>query len=84
MQLILTFLFYFSDTEKDLQKAKDVAKLRLQLIERKNKDVYRAILWLRENKDKFRHTIYEPMIIEVSFLMSNCLSCFNSKMLSVN
>jgi hypothetical protein len=42
-----------------------VANQRLELLRRRDKDKYEAVMWLRENKSKFRHRIYEPMVLEV-------------------
>ena len=68
--------FIISANEKEKQKVTDVAKQRLQLVQRRNKDVYEAVMWLRENKHRFRHHIYEPMILEVRFLKISLSSNF--------
>jgi hypothetical protein len=51
--------------EKEQQKIEDVANQRLELLRRKWKDTYDAVMWLRENKNQFRHHIFEPMMLEV-------------------
>jgi hypothetical protein len=51
--------------EKEQQKVQDVANQRLELLRRKQKDIYEAVMWLRGNKKEFRHHIYEPMMLEV-------------------
>ncbi|KAJ9575653.1 hypothetical protein L9F63_007482, partial [Diploptera punctata] len=52
--------------ETNIQKIQDVAKQRLQLLQHRNRDAYEAVLWLRENKQRFHYRIYEPMILEIN------------------
>lgn len=46
---------------------------QLQLLRTKYEHAYRGVLWLRENKHLFQARIYEPMILEVSFIMCGCV-----------
>lgn len=34
----------------------------MELLKQRSPDAYRGVLWLRENQDKFRGKIYEPML----------------------
>lgn len=54
--------------KEEQRKIQDVANQRLELLRRKHKDVYDAVMSLRENKNKFHHHIYDPMMLEVRIL----------------
>ncbi|KAF9822461.1 hypothetical protein SFRURICE_006544 [Spodoptera frugiperda] len=32
-----------------------------------NEDTYKAVLWLRDNREKFQQPVYEPMMLEIRF-----------------
>lgn len=50
-----------------LNQLENVKQQRLQILQRRDKDAYSAVMWLRENKNLFRMPIYEPIMLEVSF-----------------
>jgi len=39
---------------------------RLELLKRTSPDAYKGVLWLRENRDKFSATVYEPMLLSIN------------------
>ncbi|GAO47811.1 hypothetical protein G7K_2009-t1 [Saitoella complicata NRRL Y-17804] len=43
-----------------------VREQRLELLKGWHRDTYEAVQWLRQNKDKFEHEVYEPVYLEVS------------------
>jgi len=51
-----------------LQKLLDVGNQRLQELRRFNEDTYRAVMWLRGNRQQFRGVIHEPMMLTVCTL----------------
>jgi hypothetical protein len=55
-----------------------VANQRLELLRRRHKDMYEAVMWLRENKNKFRHRIYEPMVLEVRIALQQKYTIFTN------
>ncbi|XP_012286301.1 structural maintenance of chromosomes protein 5 isoform X2 [Orussus abietinus] len=52
--------------QESLNAVKDVETKRMELLKRVSKDAYTAVLWLRQNRDKFSATIHEPMILTLS------------------
>ncbi len=53
-----------------LQKMQDIENRRLDVLRRKSKDTYDAVLWLRANKHLFRATIHEPLMLIVSAVLA--------------
>lgn len=39
---------------------------KLNFLHKKFPDVYKAVMWLRDNKDQFQGKIYEPLILEIN------------------
>ncbi|CAH0715060.1 unnamed protein product, partial [Brenthis ino] len=50
-----------------LAELKNRNVIRMKLLEKQFNDTYQALLWLRENRGLFRHAVYEPMLLEISF-----------------
>lgn len=46
---------------------------RLRGIRQQFKDTYNAVMWLRDNQDKFSQTIHEPVILTVSLTAASCM-----------
>ncbi|XP_015177763.1 PREDICTED: structural maintenance of chromosomes protein 5 [Polistes dominula] len=44
------------------QKSINIQAKRLEILRQRSPDSYKGVLWLRENQDKFRGKIYEPML----------------------
>lgn len=58
------------DMENNQRSLADIENLkakRMEILRRRDKDVFEAVIWLRKNKDMFKNNVYEPMIMEVSF-----------------
>ncbi|XP_060572956.1 structural maintenance of chromosomes protein 5-like [Ruditapes philippinarum] len=51
---------------KDLQALRNIENQRLQTLRAKHKDTYDAVMWLRENRDKFKGNIHEPIMLCVN------------------
>ncbi|ERL93414.1 hypothetical protein D910_10706 [Dendroctonus ponderosae] len=49
-------------------KIENVKQIRFEQLRKLNKDAYSAVLWLRENKDKFKGEIFEPIMLELNVL----------------
>ncbi|XP_059044838.1 structural maintenance of chromosomes protein 5 [Achroia grisella] len=45
----------------------DVNVKRLEFLNSYSEDCYKAVLWLRKNKDMFQAPVYEPMMLEINF-----------------
>ncbi|XP_067615843.1 structural maintenance of chromosomes protein 5 isoform X2 [Eurosta solidaginis] len=52
--------------KRRIERANDVYAQKLELIREKHSDVYRAVQWLKDNKDLFEGRVYNPMIMELS------------------
>ena len=48
-----------------LRRKKEEADRRLQYLQHKNRDTYKAIMWLRENQHHFQYPIIEPILLVV-------------------
>ncbi|XP_076444163.1 structural maintenance of chromosomes protein 5-like [Babylonia areolata] len=51
------------EAQQELRNIQDVGNQRLEQLRRIHKHTYDAVLWLRQNKNKFKATIYEPIIL---------------------
>ncbi|KAJ8916110.1 hypothetical protein NQ315_004477 [Exocentrus adspersus] len=56
--------------EHEMNRLENVKQSRLQMLQRVNVDVYKAVCWLRNNKHLFQNEIYEPIMLEVNVLES--------------
>ncbi|XP_018790213.1 PREDICTED: structural maintenance of chromosomes protein 5 [Bactrocera latifrons] len=54
--------------KRRLERANDVHAQKLELLQAKFPDVYRAVQWLTDHQHLFRGTVYKPMILELSVL----------------
>ncbi|KAK7492679.1 hypothetical protein BaRGS_00016158 [Batillaria attramentaria] len=52
-----------AEAQQELRNIQDVGKIRLEQLRRRHKHTYDAVMWLRQNRDKFKSTIYEPMLL---------------------
>ncbi|XP_053393705.1 structural maintenance of chromosomes protein 5-like [Mercenaria mercenaria] len=52
--------------QRDLQTLRNIETQRLQALRAKHKDTYDAVMWLRENRDKFKGNIHEPIMLCVN------------------
>lgn len=55
-----------ADIEKRLKALNDLKDQRLRSIQQQFKDTYNAVMWLRGNRDKFSHTIHEPVVLTIN------------------
>ncbi|XP_041363245.1 structural maintenance of chromosomes protein 5-like [Gigantopelta aegis] len=46
-----------------LRQIQDISNRRLELLRQRHKHTYEAVTWLRQNKNKFKKNIYEPMLL---------------------
>ena len=58
--------FVSTDAQHELRNIQDVGNQRLEQLRRYHKHTYDAVMWLRQNRDKFKATIHEPIILCVS------------------
>ncbi|XP_053957144.1 structural maintenance of chromosomes protein 5 [Anastrepha ludens] len=52
--------------KRRLERTNDVHAQKLQLLQEKFPEVYRAVQWLKNNKELFQARVYNPMILELS------------------
>ncbi|XP_068624115.1 structural maintenance of chromosomes protein 5 [Battus philenor] len=50
-----------------IRNLEDVDVKRLEVLRTYSEDCYKAVMWLRENKQMFSKPVYEPMILEINF-----------------
>ncbi|XP_071845736.1 structural maintenance of chromosomes protein 5-like [Apostichopus japonicus] len=55
-----------NDVERRLKAVNDMKDQRLRGIRQQFKDTYNAVMWLRDNQDKFSQTIHEPVILTIN------------------
>ncbi|KAI5632265.1 AAA domain-containing protein [Phthorimaea operculella] len=53
--------------ENKIRNLQDVDQKRLEVLRAYSEDAYKAVAWLRENRDMFEHPVYEPMMLEINF-----------------
>ncbi|XP_025077820.1 LOW QUALITY PROTEIN: structural maintenance of chromosomes protein 5-like [Pomacea canaliculata] len=59
-----------NDAQTELRNIQDMGNRRLEMLRRAHKHTYDAVMWLRENKNKFKATVHEPILL--------CLNMKNS------
>jgi len=68
-----------AEVNTQLQRLMDVGNQRLQELRRFNEDAYKAVMWLRSNKESFRGVIHEPMMLSVCTLSCSDLREFMNR-----
>ncbi|KAK3717890.1 hypothetical protein QZH41_014890, partial [Actinostola sp. cb2023] len=54
------------DATSRLNRLEDIKKKRLEFLHNQFRDTYNAVMWLRENQDKFSHPVHEPILLQVN------------------
>ncbi|XP_037075659.1 structural maintenance of chromosomes protein 5-like [Pollicipes pollicipes] len=49
--------------QSELKRVRSDGGQRLQILRGRDRDLYKAVLWLRENATRFKGTVHEPMIL---------------------
>lgn len=52
-----------TDAQNQLRNIQDVGKHRLEQLRRFHRHTYDAVMWLRQNRDMFKSTIHEPILL---------------------
>ena len=60
----------FLDVRDSLTRLEDKKNQRLEVLRRYSKHTYDAVMWLRENQDKFEHPVHEPVMLVVRIIGS--------------
>jgi hypothetical protein len=75
-------------TTPRLKKLDDVDVRKLQALQRWDPDTHDAILWLRENRHRFKMEVLEPPIMVLTVpdkrFVNAVESCFNAQQLKVS
>lgn len=58
--------FFPPGIRKRITELEDMKNRRLNSLRGKHRDTYNAVMWLRDNQDKFQGTVYEPILMQVS------------------
>ena len=58
-------MYCFLGINERIARLEDMRNQRLEFLRRYEKETYNAIMWLRENQDKFEHPIHEPIMLMV-------------------
>ncbi|KAJ0171701.1 hypothetical protein K1T71_012464 [Dendrolimus kikuchii] len=53
--------------QNKIRQLQDVGEKRLEVLRSYSEDAYKAVMWLRENREMFQHPVYEPMMLEINF-----------------
>lgn len=51
---------------RKLDELNNIRNKRLSTLQKTNREVHRAVFWLRENRHKFKGEIYEPVCLEIN------------------
>ncbi|XP_048583434.1 structural maintenance of chromosomes protein 5 [Nematostella vectensis] len=54
------------DIQSRLHRLEDMRNQRLELLRTRFKDTYNAVMWLRDNQDKFSQPVHEPIMLQVN------------------
>lgn len=57
--------YNLTDARSKLKTLQDLDGARLNKLRGDRPDVYKAVMWLRDNKHRFKATIHEPPILSV-------------------
>lgn len=52
--------------QRELQSLRSIEHQRLEMLRAKHRHTYDAVMWLRQNKDRFSGTIHEPIMLCVN------------------
>lgn len=58
--------------QRDLQRNQDVVEIRFNILRQRHIHAYKAALWLRENKHRFRKNVYEPIMTQINVIDQQC------------
>ncbi|CAH0403320.1 unnamed protein product [Chilo suppressalis] len=53
--------------ENKIRQLQDIDVKRLEVLRSYSEDTYKAVMWLRENREMFEEPVYEPMMLEINF-----------------
>ncbi|XP_076039219.1 structural maintenance of chromosomes protein 5-like isoform X2 [Oratosquilla oratoria] len=59
-----------SGHKKELEELEDVKRRRLEALRQQNQQVFSAVMWLHNNRDKFKGKVYDPMCTVINVLDS--------------
>lgn len=51
--------------KREQQSIQDIEKKKLELLKDRNNHAYQGVMWLRQNTDKFKSKIHEPMMMSI-------------------
>ncbi|KAF9972521.1 Structural maintenance of chromosomes protein 5 [Actinomortierella ambigua] len=63
--------FDINAKSRSLSQLDDIRDQRLNRLRQGDPDVYKAVMWLRENTDKFQKQVFEPVCLEVNVKKSH-------------
>ena len=58
-------MLFFLDIKSRITKLEDMKNRRLEFLRNRYKDTYNAVIWLRENRHRFKGPVHEPILLQV-------------------
>ena len=58
-------MFPSSAVSGRIKELEDMNNQRMKYLRERYRDTFNAVMWLRNNKDKFKDTIHEPILLQV-------------------
>ncbi|RVE43678.1 hypothetical protein evm_011677 [Chilo suppressalis] len=58
--------------ENKIRQLQDIDVKRLEVLRSYSEDTYKAVMWLRENREMFEEPVYEPMMLERIHVQQLC------------
>lgn len=52
--------------EDELRRMQDIRNQRLEMLQRRDRETYSAVMWLQDNQNLFKERIFEPVCLLVS------------------
>ena len=51
--------------QRAYDELQDMRNRKLEILQRENPDAYQGVIWLRENRDKFKAPVHEPIMLSI-------------------
>jgi hypothetical protein len=65
------FCGFFPGVRDRLNRLEDKKNQRLEFLRTHYKDTYNAVMWLRDNQDKFEKPVHEPIMLLVRIIVTD-------------
>ena len=65
------FCFIKIDYQKELKEIRNVENQKLEILRQKHKHTYDAVMWYKQNKERFEGVVHMPMMMSVRLFSCN-------------